>query len=145
MADGLNRWTGLGQLGADAEIRQTTAGEPVCNFRIACTESYLDRNKERQEKTEWVSCTLWGKRGEALAPYLTTGAKVYVEGSLQTRSWDKDGEKRYKTEVRVANVILCGNKQGGGKGGERRSGTASTEGHGMPAPPDDYDPDQVPF
>lgn len=108
MADGLNRVMLLGNLGADPELRMTSGGQAVLNLRLACSESYLDKDKNRQERTEWVNVTVWGKRGEALAKLLTKGARVFVEGGLRTSSYDKDGEKRYKTEVVASNVILTG-------------------------------------
>ncbi len=108
MADGLNKVMLLGNLGADPELRMTSGGQAVLNLRVACSESYLDKDKQRQERTEWVSVTVWGKRGEALAKLLTKGSRVFVEGGLRTSSYDKDGEKRYKTEVVASNVILAG-------------------------------------
>ena len=114
MANGLNRVTLYGNLGADSELRFTNSGMPVLNFRIATTESYK-KDEEWQEKTEWHSVVLWGKRGEALAKYLVKGKTVLIEGSLQTSSWeDKEGVKRYKTEINARNVILAG----GGKKSE---------------------------
>jgi len=132
----------IGNLGADAEMVSTNSYS-VRKFRIGCSESYLDRNKQRQERTEWVSCVLWGKRGEALCQYLNKGTRVYVEGSLRTSSYEpKDGSgKRYKTEVVVSNVILLG-----GKRGER---SESSGGGGGGYSDEDYgakdDGDDVPF
>lgn len=110
MAEGLNKVMLLGNLGADPELRMTSGGQAVLNLRVACSESYLDKDKQRQERTEWVSVTVWGKRGEALAKLLTKGSRVFVEGGLRTSSYDKDGEKRYKTEVVASNIILCSSK-----------------------------------
>lgn len=114
MADGINRVTVLGNLGADPELRMTGNGNAVLNMRLAVSESYLDRNKTRQERTEWVSCVMWGKRGEALSRFLSKGDRILVEGSLRTSSYDdKEGNKRYKTEVNATNVVLCGGRGGG--------------------------------
>lgn len=108
MSEGLNRWMGLGNLAADPELRVTSGGQAVLKLRIACSESYLDKSNMRQERTEFVSITLWGKRGEALAKFLKKGDRLFVEGRIQTSSYDKDGEKRYRTEVIATNVILNG-------------------------------------
>ena len=122
MADGLNKVMLLGNLGADPELRTTQQGTAILKLRIATTESYLDKNNVRQERTEWHQCTLWGKRGEALSKFLKKGDRIFVEGSLRTTSYEKNGEKRYSTEVNVLNVILAG----GGKreGGEERQSSA---------------------
>ena len=116
MAEGLNRVMLLGNLGADPELKISQNGEPILKLRMATTESYLDRNNTRQEKTEWHSVTMFGKRGEALSKFLAKGDRLFVEGRIQTSSYDKDGEKRYRTEVIATNVILSG---GGGKPADR--------------------------
>lgn len=108
--EGLNRVTLLGNLGADPELRMTGGGQAVLKLRLATTESYLDKDRKRQERTEWHSCVVWGKRAEGLAKVLGKGDRVYLEGGLRTSSYDKDGEKRYKTEIVVSEVILCGGK-----------------------------------
>ncbi len=115
MAEGLNRVILIGNLGADPELRVTPGGQAVLNMRLATTESYLDRNNTRQEKTEWHSIAVWGRRGEALSKILGKGDRVGVEGSIRTSSYEKDGEKRYRTEINASNVYLCG----GGRGGSR--------------------------
>ncbi len=122
MADGLNRVMLLGNLGADPELRMTNGGQAVLKLRLATSETYLDRNKVRQERTEWHSVVVWGKRAEALAKFLAKGSRIFIEGGLRTSSYDdKDGNKRYKTEIVAQNIILSG----GGRGGPRGS-----EGHG---------------
>ena len=113
MAEGLNRVMLLGNLGADPELRSTSGGQAVLKLRIATTESYLDRNRVRQEKTEWHNVVVWGKRAEGLSKILNKGSRLFVEGSLRTSSYeDRDGNKRYKTEVNALNVILCGGRGG---------------------------------
>lgn len=114
MAEGLNKVMLFGNLGADPELRVTPGGQALLKMRLATTESYLDRNNTRQERTEWHSITLWGKRGEALAKFLGKGDRIFVEGSLRTSSYEKNGEKRYRTEVVASNVILAGGRRGGG-------------------------------
>ena len=118
MAEGLNKWTGLGNLAADAELKSLQSGD-VLNFRLACSERYQDKSGERKERTEFVTCALYGKRAAALAQYLTKGSQVLVEGRLHTRSWDVEGQKRYATEVIVTDVRLLGGRGGGGNGGGR--------------------------
>lgn len=119
MADGLNRVMLLGNLGADPELRMTNGGQAVLKLRLATSETYLDRNKVRQERTEWHSVVVWGKRAEALAKFLAKGSRIFIEGGLRTSSYDdKDGNKRYKTEIVAQNIILSG---GGGRGGPRSS------------------------
>ena len=164
MAEGLNRVMLLGNLGADPELRYTQSGQAVLNMRLATTESYLDRNKVRQERTDWHNVVLWGKRGEALAKFLTKGTTIFVEGGLRTSSYDdKEGNKRYKTEIHATNIILAGRGRGGGGGGgemgegpsgggggPRRSGgggsSAPPAGGGDDAPPDDFGGnDDIPF
>ena len=106
MAEGLNRVMLFGNLGADPELRTTAGGQSVLKLRVATAESYLDRDKQRQYRTEWHSVVVWGKRAEALARFLRKGSSVFVEGSLRTSSYEKDGQKRYKTEVNATNIIL---------------------------------------
>jgi single-strand DNA-binding protein len=115
MAEGLNRVMLLGNLGADPELRFTQGGQAVLNMRLATTESYLDKDRVRKERTDWHNVVVWGKRGEGLAKVLTKGSTIFIEGSLRTSSYDdRDGNKRYKTEVIAQNVILAGG--GGGRG-----------------------------
>lgn len=111
--DGLNRVTALGNLGADPELRMTQGGQGVLNLRLACSETYLDKDRKRQERTEWITCIVWGKRGEALSRILKKGDRILVEGSLRTSSYDdRDGNKRYKTEVVAREVLLQGSPGG---------------------------------
>lgn len=120
MAEGLNRVILIGNLGQDPELRYTQSQMGVLSLRMATTESYFDNNtKERKERTEWHTVVVWGKRGEALHKLLSKGSRIAIEGRLQTRSWeDKQGNKRYSTEVNANNVILMGGRgEGRGEGG----------------------------
>ncbi|HSQ68171.1 MAG TPA: single-stranded DNA-binding protein [Polyangiaceae bacterium] len=118
MAEGLNKVLLLGNLGADPELRMTPGGQAVLKLRLATTESYLDRSNTRQERTEWHRVTIWGKRGEALGKILTKGDRLFVEGRIQTSSYEKNGEKRYSTDIIANNVILAGGRRGGAERGE---------------------------
>ena len=102
MASTLNRWEGIGNLGADPEIRTLNSGDRVANLRLACSETWKDRNGDKQEKTEWVSVVVFNDKliGGLIEPYCRKGSKLFVEGKLATRKYtDKDGNDRYQTEV----------------------------------------------
>jgi single-strand DNA-binding protein len=111
----------VGNLGRDAELRYTPGGSPISTLNLATTEVWNDRTSgQKQEKTEWHRVVLWGKQAETLQEYLTKGKQIYVEGRLQTRSWDdKDGNKKYTTEVRADRVVLLSGG-GGGRGSMSR-------------------------
>lgn len=104
----LNKVTLIGNLGNDPELKATSGGQVVCNLRLATTEKYVKDGQEH-ERTDWHSVSIWGKRGEALGKILKKGERIYVEGSLRTSSYEKDGEKRYRTEIVAGNVLLFGN------------------------------------
>jgi single-strand DNA-binding protein len=135
MAEGLNRVMLLGNLGADPELRTTSGGQSVLKLRLATSETYLDKNRQRQEKTEWHSVVIWGKRAEALGKILSKGSRLFVEGGLRTSSYeDREGVKRYKTEIVANNVLLQGGRGGGGGGGGRSESEGSGNyGGGEPA------------
>lgn len=117
---GLNKCILLGNLGADPELRMTQGGQAVLNVRLATTEQYLDKNKAKQERTEWHQCVIWGKRAEALAKILKKGDRIFVEGRIQTDSYDdRDGNKRYRTSIVVSEVLLQGSKNGAKREPER--------------------------
>jgi len=131
MAEGLNRVMLLGNLGADPELRYTQGGQAVLNLRLATTESYLDKDKVRRDRTDWHSVVVWGKRGEALSKFLTKGSSLFIEGSIRTSSYDdKEGNKRYKTEIVANNVILAGRGRGGGDDAEGGGGGGGGSGGG---------------
>jgi single-strand DNA-binding protein len=105
----------VGNLGRDAELRYTPGGAAVATLNLATTEVWNDKAGQRQEKTEWHRIVLWGRMAETLNEYLTKGKQIYVEGRLQTRQWeDKDGNKKYTTEVRGDRVVLLSGAGGGG-------------------------------
>ncbi len=137
MAEGLNRVMLLGNLGADPELRVTPGGQAVLKLRLATNESYLDKNNVRQERTEWHRVTIWGRRAEALGKILNKGDSLFIEGRLQTSSYEKNGEKRYSTEVVANNIILSGRGRGEGAGA-REGGGRQQRDAGPPA--DDFGP-----
>jgi single-strand DNA-binding protein len=104
----------VGNLGRDAEVKVTASGQSVASFSIATTETWT-KDGEKKEKTEWHRIVLWGRQADTLQPYLTKGKQIYVEGRLETRQWEKDGQKHYTTEVKADRIVLLG----GGRGGER--------------------------
>jgi single-strand DNA-binding protein len=134
MAGGVNKVILVGNLGADPDMRYTPSGQGVCELRVATSESWNDKNGQRQERTEWHRIVVWGKRAEVCSKYLSKGRQVYVEGRIQTRTYDdKDGVKRYITEIIAADVqFLGGGNREGGAGGER----GKSDG---PPPPSDGD------
>lgn len=121
MAGGVNKVILLGHLGADPDMRYTPSGQGVCELRVATSESWNDKNGQRQERTEWHRVVVWGKRAEVCSKYLSKGRQVYIEGRIQTRTYDdKEGQKKYITEVIASDVQFIGG--GKGEGGGRRGG-----------------------
>ncbi len=129
MAQGVNKVILVGHLGADPDMRYTPSGQGVCELRVATSESWNDKNGQRQERTEWHRIVVWGKRAEICSKYLSKGRQVYIEGRIQTRSYDdKDGNKRYITEVVASDVQFLGG------GGGRDSGRPSSGPEPSPPP-----------
>ena len=97
---GVNKVILIGNLGSDPELRYTPSGAAVANFSVATNETWVDNNGERQERTEWHRVVAWTRLAEICGEYLKKGSKIYIEGRLQTRSWEgQDGTKRYTTEI----------------------------------------------
>ena len=122
---GVNKVILVGNLGRDPEIRSTPTGASVANFSIATSESWVDKQNQKQEKTEWHRIVVWGKLADLCGQFLTKGRKVYVEGRLQTREWtDKEGRKAYTTEVVANQIVFLGGDRGagGGRRGEPEGG-----------------------
>jgi single-strand DNA-binding protein len=110
----VNRVILVGRLGRDPETRFTTSGQAVANFSLATDETYKDRSGERQKRTEWHKLVAWGKLAELAQQYLKKGSLIYVEGRLQTREWEKDGQKRQTTEIVLTGMKFLGSKADGG-------------------------------
>ena len=140
----INKVILIGNLGRDPEVRYTQGGSAVANLNLATNEVWKDKNGERQERTEWHRVVVWGRQAEIAKEYLTKGRQIYVEGSLQTRQWeDKDGKKRYTTEIRCQRFVMIG-------GREEARGEAAASGAPQasePPMPDDmaYSDEDIPF
>ena len=107
----VNKFIGIGNLCADPEIRYSPSGTAVCNVSIACNETYKDKSGNKQESTEFVRLVAFGRTAEIFGEYTKKGQQIYIEGKLQTRAWeDKEGIKRYTTEVIVQNMQMLGRK-----------------------------------
>ena len=102
----------VGNLGRDPEVRSTPSGQPVASFSLATNRRWRDRDGNRQEQTEWHNIVCWGRQAEVAGQYLTKGKQIYVEGRLQTRSWDdkQTGEKKYRTEIICDNFQMLGSR-----------------------------------
>ena len=135
MAGGVNKVILVGHLGADPDMRYTPSGQGVCELRLATSESWNDKNGQRQERTEWHRIVVWGKRAEVCSKYLAKGRQVFVEGRIQTRNYDdKEGNKRYITEIIANDVQFLGG--GGREGGSGGSGGAAGRRDDSPPPAD---------
>ena len=135
MSSGLNQWTGLGTLCSDPEYRVTQGGQGVLKLRIACNESFLDRNNSRQERTEYVNVSVWGARGEALSKFLKKGQQCAIVGRIHTSTSEANGAKKYFTEIVANEVVLCGGKSSDSQSaGPRRSvsGSGANAKHTLP-------------
>jgi len=146
---GVNKVILIGNLGADPEVRYTPDGAQVANFNLATSESWNDRTSgEKQERTEWHRLVVWRKLAEIAGQYLKKGSKIYIEGKLQTRSWeDQSGQKRYTTEVVVNELQMLDSRgEGGGGGGgiSRDPGPAAQPEYGPP-PGAAAEEDDLPF
>ena len=122
MAKSVNKVILVGNLGKDPEIKYTSTGTPVAKFSIATNEGYKDKSGQWQDRTEWHNIVAWQRLAEIVGEYVKKGSKVYIEGRLQTSSWDdkETGQKKYKTEI-IANdlVLLGGRGESDSEGGSR--------------------------
>ncbi|MCB0364349.1 MAG: single-stranded DNA-binding protein [Bdellovibrionaceae bacterium] len=138
---GVNKVILVGRLGADPEVKTISSGNTVAQLSVATSENWKDRDGQRQERTEWHRVVVWGKQAELCGKYLSKGRQVYLEGRLQTRSWeDQQGQKRYTTEI-VANTIQF--LGGGAEASSRGSQDFDSQDFG-PEPKFDAD-EEIPF
>jgi single-strand DNA-binding protein len=130
MAKSVNKVILIGNLGKDPEVKYTPQGTAVAKITLATNESFKDKDGQWQERTEWHNVVLWARLAEIAGEYLKKGNKVYIEGRLQTRSWDdkQTNQKKYMTEVVAATMVLLGGRGEGG-GGEHASSRGSSSGN----------------
>ena len=143
---GVNKVILLGHLGRDPEIRYMPEGTAVANMTIATSESYKDRDGNRQECTEWHRVALFARTAEVAGEYLRKGSQAYIEGRIRTRKWtDKDGQERYSTEIVGDRLQLIGGRRDGADGGNPAPQHGGGGGGDMgPAPMEEFD-DDIPF
>lgn len=115
MAKDLNKVMLIGRLGTEPELRYTQQGVPITTFRMAISRQWRDSDGNQRDETEWFTVVSWNRLAEICSEFLQKGARVYIEGRLQNRSWDdpQSGEKRYRTEIVASDMIILENRQGG--------------------------------
>lgn len=151
MARDLNKVMIIGRLGFDPEMRFTSSGSPVTTFRVAVGRQWRDSNGESHDDTEWFNVVAWNKLAEICNQYLTKGARVYVEGRLQTRSWEdqQSGQTRFKTEVIASDMIILDGREGRpGRDDDYappRDAPRQQRGGNQPPSPQDIGDEDIPF
>jgi len=143
----INKVILFGNLTRDPELRALPSGMNVSNFSIATNRVFRDRDGKKQEQTEFHNVVVFGRTADTVGQYLKKGSSVFVEGRLQTRSWEQNGEKKYRTEV-VADAVQFGPRAGGSGAGRRQDDEveeAPSSASGIDYPKDDINPDDIPF
>lgn len=144
----LNKAMVFGNLTRDPELRSLPSGTQVCSFGLATNRVYNDRDGKRQEMTEYHNIVVFGRQAENTAKYLHKGNSAYVEGRLQTQSWEKDGQKQYRTEI-VADTVQFGPKGGNGGGAPSNNAAPAADKNEAPSMPDypeeEINPEDIPF
>jgi len=148
MPKSVNKVILVGNVGKDPEVKYTPGGMPVARFSVATSENYKDRNDEWQERTEWHSIVAWQRLAEIVCEYVRKGAKLYIEGRLQTSSWEDhdSGARKYRTEIVARDIVLLSNGNRGQTGDprrERKDIPASTD--GMQEPGEAEISEDIPF
>ena len=130
----------VGNLGRDPETRYTGSGQAVCNFSIATSETFKDRNGERQKRTEWHKIVVWGKLAEICQQYLKKGAQIFIEGRIQSREWqDKEGNKRTSFEIVARDMRMLGSRAESAMGASAAAGgSPSADFDSQAAPAEDH-------
>lgn len=133
----VNKVIVMGRLGKDPELKATPSGASVCNFSVATSEAWKDKQGVKQEKTEWHNIVTWNKTAENCNKFLSKGSQVYIEGKIETRKWqDKEGKDRYMTEIKAMTVQFIGSKS---------SDQAPTNTPSNDFKQDTFDTDSIPF
>lgn len=147
----INKAILFGNLTRDPELRAMPSGMNVANFSIATNRVFRDRDGKKQEQTDYHNIVVFGRQADTVSQYLKKGSSVFIEGRMQTRSWDKNGEKHYRTEV-IADRVQFGPKSSGAGGGNHSDHAPAHEeaeadmgGSGIDYPKDDINPDDIPF
>lgn len=143
----INKAMVYGNLTRDPEMRALPSGQNVCNFSIATNRRYRDRDGNQQEATEFHNIVVFGKQADLVSQYLKKGSTAFVEGRLQTRSWEADGQKKYRTEI-VADNVQFGPRGAGGESQQARGDNAPGEkgkGDSIEYPEEEINPDDIPF
>jgi single-strand DNA-binding protein len=131
----------VGNLGRDPETRYTGSGQAVCNFSIATSETFKDRNGERQKRTEWHKIVVWGKLAEICQQYLKKGAQIFIEGKIQSREWqDKEGNKRTSFEIVARDMRMLGSRAESAMGASAAAGASPSADFDSQAAPAEDDP-----
>src|SRR5258708_24774191 len=148
MARSVNKVILLGNLGRDAEMTYTPSGQALSKVGLATSRRWQDKSSgEWQEETDWHNLVIWGKQAESLTPYLTKGSRIYVEGRIKNRTWEKDGVKHYATDIVVEDIVFAGSKAdsaggaGGSGSGEARPRPAAARPAARPAAQSSQPPD----
>jgi len=142
MAKSVNKAILVGNVGQDPEVKYTPSGVPVARVSLATNERFKDRNEQWQDRTEWHSIVAWQRLAEIVGEYVRKGSKLYVEGKLQTSSWEdkQTGEKKYRTEVVAGEILLLSSRENGQEDTQTTAGEESTP-DSVPTPVDD----DIPF
>ena len=141
----INKAILFGNLTRDPELRALPSGMNVCNFSIATNRVYKDKDGKKQEQTDFHNVVVFGRQADTVNQYLKKGSSAYVEGRMQTRSWEQNGEKKYRTEVVADSVQFGPRGSGSGRKQEDDSQEAPSAGAGIDYPKDDINPDDIPF
>ena len=128
MAKSVNKVILVGHVGQDPEVKYTASGVPVAKVSLATNERFKDRNEQWQDRTEWHSIVAWQRLAEIVGEYVRKGSKLYVEGKLQTSTWEdkQTGEKRYRTEIAAREILLLSSRENGQEGRQIAAGKEST-------------------
>jgi single-strand DNA-binding protein len=144
----LNKAMIFGNLTRDPELKALPSGMQVCSFSVATNRSYTDRDGKKQESTDYHNVVAFGKQAEVIAKYVTKGRGIYVEGRMQTRSWEKDGQKQYRTEI-IMDRFEFGPSTGGGASMNNSAAPSAQKDGGAPVLPDypeeEINPEDIPF